>query len=80
MDRTLPPADIAHYDPSLAELSMVPASHGAAAVHASGPVSNKGQRLARLPNARPQDTPSRHRRAALAGSAEQRRLEAMLRP
>jgi hypothetical protein len=28
MDRTLPLADIAHYDPSLAELSMGPASHG----------------------------------------------------
>jgi hypothetical protein len=27
MDRTLTPADIAHYDPRLAALSMLPASH-----------------------------------------------------
>ena len=27
MDRTLAPADIAHYDPRLAELSTLPASH-----------------------------------------------------
>ena len=28
MNRTLTPADIAHYDPRLAELSTLPASHG----------------------------------------------------
>jgi hypothetical protein len=27
MDRTLAPADIAHYDPRLAALSTLPASH-----------------------------------------------------
>jgi hypothetical protein len=27
MDRTLAPADIAHYDPRLAKLSTLPASH-----------------------------------------------------
>jgi hypothetical protein len=27
MNRTLAPADSAHYDPRLAELSMLPASH-----------------------------------------------------
>jgi hypothetical protein len=27
MNRTLAPADSAHYDPSLAELSTLPASH-----------------------------------------------------
>ena len=28
MNRTLAPAGIAHYDPRLAELSTLPASHG----------------------------------------------------
>jgi hypothetical protein len=81
MDRTLTPADIAHYDPRLAELSTVPASHGRKqpSMH-PGSVISGGQRSARLPNARP-GTP--HPGTALQrwpGSAQQRWLEAVLRP
>ena len=42
MNRTLAPADIAHYGPRLAELSTLPASHAAQPSRCPDPVINGG--------------------------------------